>query len=294
MFTLEQLRGFVAVADELHFGRAAERLQMTQPPLSRSIQKLERAVGAHLLERDNRRVELTTAGVVFLGEARRLLGLADSAVEQARRIQAGSAGTVRIGFTAASTFAVLTRLLDLLGSAFPDVHLDLHEMVSGQQVAALLAGELDLGLARPPFDQSTFASHRLQREPLIVAVPAEHGLAQREQSVRPADLAGEPLIMYSPVEARYFYDLLVRLLPVREENVVHSVSQILTMLWLVASGRGIAFVPASAARLGIPGVRFLPLAGLPPTPVELHLLWHREARNPALRAILETLRASLF
>lgn len=294
VFTLEQLRGFVAVADELHFGRAAERLAMTQPPLSRSIQKLERAVGAQLLERDNRRVELTTAGTVFLGEARRLLGLADSAVEQAQRIQAGSAGTVRIGFTAASTFAVLTRLLDLLGSAFPAVHLDLRELVTGQQVAALHAGELDLGLARPPFDQTTFASHRLQREALIVAVPAEHRLARREQPVQPEDVAGEPLIMYSPVEARYFYDLLVRLLPVREENVVHSVSQILTMLWLVASARGIAFVPASAARLGIPGVRYLPLAGLPPTPVELHLIWHRDARNPALGAMLETLRRSKF
>ena len=167
-------------------------------------------------------------------------------------------------------------------------------MVSGQQIAALLAGELDLGLARPPFDQNTFASHLLQREALIVAVPAEHHLAGRERAVHPKDFANEPLIMYSPVEARYFYDLLVRLLPVREENVVHRVSQILTMLWLVASGRGIAFVPASAARLGIPGVRFLPLADLPPTPVELHLLWHRQARNPALRAILETLRQSRF
>lgn len=289
MFTLEQLRGFVAVAEELHFGRAAERLQMTQPPLSRSIQKLERGVGVHLLERDNRNVELTAAGAVFLVEARRLLNLADTAATQARRIQSGSAGTVSIGFTATSTFGILTRLLDFFGSAFPDIHLDLHEMVTREQIAALLARELDLGLARPPFDTSAFASRLLHRETLIVAVPSGHRLAHQPE-VTPNDVANEPLIMYSPVEARYFYDLVVRLIPVADQNVVHSVSQVMTMLWLVASGRGIAFVPQSAARLGIAGVEFLSLSGLPAHPVELHLLWLRDARNPALRAILDSLR----
>jgi len=107
MFTLDQLRGFVAVAEELHFGRAAERLRMTQPPLSRQIQKLERSVGVQLLDRDNRNVELTTAGAAFLIEARRLLGLADGALDHVRRIHAGSAGTVRIGFTATAAFGVL-------------------------------------------------------------------------------------------------------------------------------------------------------------------------------------------
>src|SRR3712207_6915202 len=103
-FTLEQLRGFVAVADELHFGRAAARLKMTQPPLSGQIQKLERVVGAQLLERDNRRVALTAAGQAFLGEARRLLALADTAPEVPRRVSLGSHGAVRIGFTPASTY----------------------------------------------------------------------------------------------------------------------------------------------------------------------------------------------
>ena len=293
MFTLEQLRGFVAVSEELHFGRAAKRLQMTQPPLSRSIQKLERAVGAHLLERDNRNVELTAAGAVFLGEARRLLSLADTAATQARRIQAGSAGSVSIGFTATSTFGILTRLLDLFSSEFPDIHLDLHEMVTREQTAALLARELDLGLARPPFDTTAFASRLLHREALILAVPSGHRLAQQDR-VSPSNVANEPLIMYAPVEARYFYDLVVRLIPVTDENVVHSVSQVMTMLWLVAGGRGIAFVPESAARLGVPEVEFVTLDDLPAHPVELHLLWLREARNPALRAILDALRQADF
>ena len=289
MFTFDQLRGFVAVADELHFGRAAQRLQMTQPPLSRQIQKLERTVGAQLLERDNRKVELTPAGRAFLAEARRLLGLANGALEQARRIQAGSAGTVRIGFTATSAFGVLNRLLDHVQASFPDLHLDLRELVTREQIAALLGGELDLGLARPPFDAGTFASRLLHREALILAVPAGHHLTRLERAVRLEEVGAEPVIMYAPSRARYFYDLVARLATIDQARVVHEVSQILTMLWLVAGARGIAVVPDSARQVGIAGIVFLPLAGLPPTPVELHLVWSRQTRNPAVQAIVDSL-----
>jgi DNA-binding transcriptional LysR family regulator len=287
MFTLDQLRGFVAVAEELHFGRAAERLRMTQPPLSRQIQKLERSVGVQLLERDNRTVALTTAGAAFLVEARRLLGRADGALDHVRRIHAGSAGTVSIGFTATAAFGVLPSLLNRVGAAYPEIDLDLQELVTRDQLDGLVSGELDLGLARPPFDTTTFASRLLHREALLVAVPSTHRLAGPTAPVSPADLANEPLIMHAPTRARYFHDLVVRLLPVADTDVVHSVSQVLTMLCLVAAGRGIAFVPASAARLGIEGVVHRPIAGLPPAPVELHLLWLREASNPALRMLLD-------
>jgi DNA-binding transcriptional LysR family regulator len=290
MFTLEQVRAFVVVAEELHFGRAAERLQMTQPPLSRQIQKLERALGVRLFERDNRRVELTTAGETFLTEARRMLALASGALEQAQRIQAGSAGTVRIGFTAVSTFSVLTSVLNLISEAYPDIHLDLFEMVTGEQISKLIDGELDLGLARPPFDKTAFASRLLYREELLLAVPSGHRLSDLDRPVTAEELVSEPLIMYSAIQARYFYDLVVRLFPITSENVVHTVSQVLTMLWLVAGGRGIAFVPASASRLGITGVTLRSIDGLPANPVELHLLWSREARNPALYAVLDCLR----
>ncbi|SNR23786.1 LysR substrate-binding domain-containing protein [Blastococcus mobilis] len=288
-FTLEQLRGFVAVADELHFGRAAARLKMTQPPLSRQIQKLERVVGAQLLERDNRRVALTAAGQVFLAEARRLLTLADTAPELARRVSSGSRGVVRIGFTAASTYGTLGRLLNEVGRGLPDIDLDLQEMVTREQVAALLNEEVDLGLARPPFDAETFGSRLLLREALLVAVPTGHRLLDLGRDVVPADLANEPVVMHSPTRARYFYDLVVSMVPVASENAVHTVSQVLTMLWLVAAGRGIAFVPASAARLPIEGVEFVHLQTAVPDPVELHLLWVRESRNPALRHVLDLL-----
>ncbi len=218
MFTLDQVRAFVVVAEELHFGRAAERLQMTQPPLSRQIQKLERAVGVRLFERDNRKVELTTAGDTFLIDARRILALASGALQQAQRIQAGSAGTVRIGFTATSTFSVLTSLLNLVSEAYPDIHLDLFEMVTREQISKLIDGELDLGLARPPFDKTAFASRLLYREDLLLAVPSGHRLSHLDRLVSAEDLGNEPLIMYSPAEARYFYDLVVRSVPDRQRE----------------------------------------------------------------------------
>jgi DNA-binding transcriptional LysR family regulator len=289
-YTLEQLRGLVAVAEELHFGRAAARLRMTQPPLSRQIQKLEAAVGAQLLDRDNRRVALTPAGEAFLVEARRILALAEAAPNLARRVSSGSRGVVRIGFTAASTFGVLGRLLNQVARELPEVHLDLAEMVTREQIAALSSEELDLGLARPPFDAETFASRLLYREPLLLAVPAGHRLAALDRPAGAEDIANEPLILHSPQNARYFYDLVVSMVPLAHENVVHSASQILTMLWLVSAGRGIAFVPASATRLGIPDVAYAALATPIREPVELHLLWPRRSGNPALRAVLDVLK----
>lgn len=288
-FTLEQLRCFVAVAEELHFGHAAARLGMTQPPLSRQIQKLERVVEAQLLLRDNRRVTLTAAGEVFLVEARRLLSLADAAPDLARRVSAGSSGLLRIGFTAASTFGILGQVLDELTTHLPGVDIDLAEMVTQEQVAALMNEEIDLGLARPPFDHTRFGSMLLYREGMLVAAPTGHPLLALGHDVTAEDVTSEPVVMHSPTRARYFYDLVARTVPIAPENTVHTVSQVLTMLWLVAAGRGIAFVPASAARQSIDGVGFARLATAVAEPVELHLLWLKESANPALRRTLAVL-----
>ncbi|MFF2031590.1 LysR family transcriptional regulator [Arthrobacter sp. NPDC058192] len=289
MFTFDQLAGFIAVAEELHFGRAAERLNMTQPPLSRQIQKLEKSVGAELLERDNRRVQLTHAGRAFLEEARRLLALAERAPATARRIASGRSGVLRIGFTAASGFSILGPLLEEISAALPDVDIDLQELVTGEQIQALMTGELDLGLARPPFDGEIFDSRLLYREAMVVAVPAGHPLTRLGRDLENADLKDEPLIMHSPLQARYFYDLVVRTLPVQHGNVVHTVSQILTMVSLVAARRGVAFVPRSATALGIDGVEYLQLGGDRGEPVELHAIWSRNVENPALGRLLREL-----
>jgi DNA-binding transcriptional LysR family regulator len=293
MFTFDQLAGFIAVAEELHFGRAAERLNMTQPPLSRQIQKLEKIVGAELLVRDNRKVELTHAGRTFLEEARRLMALAERAPVTARRIASGRSGVLRIGFTAASGFSILGPLLEEVSGILPDVDIDLQELVTREQLNGLLTGELDLGFARPPFDSETFDSHLLYRESMVLAVPSGHPLTLLGRDITAEDFRDEPLIMHSPTQARYFYDLVVRMLPIRHTNVVHTVSQILTMVSLVAAKRGLAFVPHSATLLGIKGVEFLPLEAGRGEHVELHALWNRRITNPALARLLRDLEFAM-
>ncbi|NEE01234.1 LysR family transcriptional regulator [Phytoactinopolyspora halotolerans] len=290
MFTLDQVRGFIAVAEEGHFGRAAERLNMTQPPLSRQIQKLEKAVGTVLLERDNRKVELTPAGAAFLAEAKRLVAASERAPDAARRIAAGMAGQLRIGFTATSSFALLGPLLGRITAELPDVDIELHEMVTSQQVEGLQNGDLDLGLARPPFDMNMFDSHPLLAESLDLAVQQGHDLDVRDGGISADMLRNVPLIMYSPTDARYFYDLAVRLVPFEHRNVVHTVNQILTAVALVAAGRGVAFVPRSARLLGIDGVSYVPIDGLADNVVEIHAVWIRDARNPALARVVHMIR----
>jgi DNA-binding transcriptional LysR family regulator len=299
MFSLDQIVAFVAVAEELHFGRAAERLNMTQPPLSRQIQRLERTVGVTLLDRDNRRVRLTPAGRAFLEESRRLLALVDTAGDLARRVESGAVGTLRLGFTAASAIGLLGPLLQHLSDQLPGVDVILHEQVSADQVDGLLRGELDLGLARPPFDSEALASRVVNREALCAAVPAGHRLTTLGRALRPGDFSNEPIISYNPVQSRYFHELSVRFLTNAHPRIEQQVHQVLTVVLLVAAGRGSALVPAAARTLGVPGVTYLDLvqggseavadAEVPGLPVETHAIWNRDYANPALARVLALL-----
>ena len=286
MFTLDQARAFVAVAEELHFGRAAERLHMTQPPLSRQVQKLEKALDVGLLIRGSRGVTLTAAGTAFLDECRQLLDRADRAPQRARLIDAGQEGLLRLGYTAASSFSILGGLLSALKERAPGVSIELREMVTAQQMEALRTGAIDMGLARPPFPDDDAVSSPLLQEALVVALHHEHPLARRGQPVTAAEMRREPLIMHSTEHARYFRDLVVGLLDVREDQVTHTVSQVLTMMTLVAAGHGCALVPDSAARLGLPKVTLLPLVESPSDVVQLHAMWSRGSTNPALKVVL--------
>jgi DNA-binding transcriptional LysR family regulator len=298
--TLDQVRCFVAVAEELHFGRAAERLAITQPPLSRQIQKLERVVGAQLLERDNRQVRLTEAGAAFLEDCYRLTNTLDQAVAHARRVEGGSAGTLHLGFTAVSAIGVLGPVLVQLSSDLPDVEVILHERVTGAQVEGVSRGEIDLGLARPPFDTSVLSSRVVLREPLRAAVPVGHRLAEKQGPLGPEDFDGLPVISYHPVQARYFHDLTVRYLVNGHPRIKQHVQQILTAVLLVAAGEGVAFVPATAGMLGVAGVVYKPIVDLagahpdsdPARPVELHAIWARGALSPLLRRVLHIVQES--
>ena len=296
VITLDQVRSFVAVAEELHFGRAADRLQMTQPPLSRQIQKLEKSVGVQLLERDNRRVELTGAGVAFLGEAYRMLNLVEGAGDLARRVDAGAAGVVRVGFTAVSAISILGPMLRRLTAELPDVEVLLSERVTSAQVDGIRRGELDVGQARPPFDTTLLSSRVVLREPLMAVVPVGHPLAALDRPLTPQDFEGQAVIGYHPEQSRYFHELSVRFLANAHPRIEQRVHQVLTAILLVAADRGLALAPASATSLQIEGVVFRELAhgggdtrldADPERPVELHAIWARGGVTPVVRRVLD-------
>jgi DNA-binding transcriptional LysR family regulator len=284
MFELSQLRSFVAAAEELHFGRAAARLNLTQPPLSRQIQLLEHILEVRLFDRTSRSVQLTRAGQNFLPEARRLLRFADAAALAARRTARGEAGSVSLGFTAVSGYEFLPRLITLFRAEAPDIDLVLREMVSADQIEALTSGRIDIGLIRAPFDRREFNSFCVVREPLVLAAPVDHRLASAAD-VALEDLDREPFIAYSPYEARYFYDLLATSFGEAgiQPSYVQFISQIHSVLGLVRAGLGLALVPASAANLRFDGVVLRPMHTK--RLAELHMAWRRQNTDPAIETL---------
>lgn len=290
MFELSHLRCFVAVAEELHFGRAAARLNLTQPPLSRQIQLLEHALDVRLLERTSRSVSLTRAGHGFLPEARRLLRLAEGAALAARRTASGDEGSITLGFTAASGYDFLPRLIKAFRSAAPGIDLVLKEMVSTDQFESLAAGLIDVGLVRPTFNRREVTSLCVVREPLLLAAPEGHPLAAVAE-VQLADLDRQPMVTYSPYEARYFYDLLATLFASAAitPRYVQHISQVHSIMGLVKAGIGLALVPRAARNLGFEGVVLRPLALDASPVVELHAIWRPTNTNPAIATLRDML-----
>jgi DNA-binding transcriptional LysR family regulator len=290
-FELRQLRCFVAAAEELHFGRAAARMNMTQPPLSRQIQLLEHVLGVKLLDRTSRAVKLTPAGRVFLLEARRILRLTESAALATRRIASGEAGTIALGFTAASGYSFLPRLLLHRASHAPNIDVVLKEMVSAEQMESLLTGRIDVGLLRPPIGRGEFTVLKVAEERLVAALPVGDSRLV-EATLTLTDFDRRPLIMYSAEGSRYFHDMLDELF--EAEGVapiaIQSLSQIHSMLALVRAGIGAALVPEAAQSLHFDDVHFRPVETDPLAPVELYAAWRSDNDNPALGAFLDLLR----
>ncbi|WP_082439629.1 MULTISPECIES: LysR substrate-binding domain-containing protein [unclassified Massilia] len=267
MFELTQLRCFVAVAEELNFSRAAERLGMTQPPLSRQIRLLEHHVGAQLLERNSRMVRLTSAGKSFFNEATRILRISEEAAFSARRAAKGEQGTLAIGFTSASGYSLLPEVVQRLRERSPGISLTLKELVSTAQVEALNAGELDLGLMRPHTVNGELESVLLATESLMLAI-RERDAGQWPLEPSFQDLHGKPFIMYSPYEARPFYQMLSERFAsagVAPEFVEH-IGQVHTMLALVRAGVGVALIAEGAARLKFDGIV---MRKIPTAPVQM-------------------------
>ncbi|MFC7621354.1 LysR substrate-binding domain-containing protein [Microlunatus sp. GCM10028923] len=286
-YSLAQLRGFVAVAEELHFGRAAERLAMTQPPLTRQIQALERALQVRLFDRSPRGVSLTAAGRTFLADARRVLTLVEAAPESARRVAAGQAGTLRLGFTAIGAYAVLGDMLTLLTRVLPGVSVALDEQTSEVQFPALISGTLDLGLVRPPVPDD-LASVPIHSEQLVLAVPDRHPLASGDGPARLADVAAD-YIGYSPEGSRYLHDVCAALVGMQDFLRAQIASQVPTMLALVRAGRGFALVPRSCTAMRVEGVVFRELAEADARTVSLHACWNPASTNPVLERLVPEL-----
>jgi len=242
---LWQLRYFIAVADRLHFGRAAEALHISQPPLSRAIRALETRLGVALFARSRRRVELTAEGGRLIEEARRLLGQLERAVLEVRGMASGEQGRLRIGFVSLADYGVLPGLLKRFKAARPGVALALREMLSPEQATALGAGELDFGLLVPPVAGEAGLEHLVvQRERFVAALPSRHRLARAAGRLAVSDLAREPFVMVPREIAPGLYDI-VRGLAARAGiplNVAQEAIQMQTVVSLVSSGLGVAIV----------------------------------------------------
>jgi DNA-binding transcriptional LysR family regulator len=291
VFTLDQLQDFIAVAEEKSFGKAAKRLQMTQPPLSRQIQRLERTIGFAVFTRTSRSVNLTPAGSVFLEEARRIIRLAEAAPLRAHRVALGSAGRVKVGFTAVAALNVFGEWIKHLHEKHPDIDIDLTEMVTSAQIDALQANELDVGLIRGAANSTVLESLLVHAEPLVVALPTTHQLAGLGRKPTLAEIAEFPIVTYGPDPSRYFHELVVStfhgagLAPYYAQYV----TQVSSQLVLVEAGIGISLVPRSASRLNPRSIAFLEVEDMPDNQVELHGAWRRDSRNPVMPAVLAAL-----
>ncbi|WP_321818235.1 MULTISPECIES: LysR family transcriptional regulator [unclassified Paraburkholderia] len=279
---LNHLRCFVAVAEELHFGRAAARLFMTQPPLSRQIHLLEEALGLVLFERNSRSVKLTEAGRVYYDDALRILRLADQAADSARRVARGDAGQVTVGFTAVSGYQMVPALLSAASEALPGITVVLREMVSLAQTRSLETRAIDLGIMRAQFASPGIACRLLRREPLMAAIPATHRLAKR-RTIAARDLEDEAFVMYSPDGGKYFHDRIAGLFNAAGVRVRHVqfIDQTHSIVALVRAGLGVAIVPASAQELGFRDVQFHPL-WTADAHADLDLAWSEEQNTPAV------------
>ncbi len=288
---LRQLRYFAAVAQELHFGRAAERLHMAQPPLSQAIRQLEAELGVTLLRRTTRRVELTEAGRAYLDRAQAILAEVDDAARHARRVAAGAVGHLTLGCVGSATYSLLPALSRHLATELPGVHFSFRgEMLAPDQAQALRAGAIDVALLRPPAAASDLAVHTLRRDRLVVALPAEHPLGAKA-TVRAADLSEVDLIMHSADHHSVMYDVVLGLL--RDAGVTprirHEVGETSTLITLVAGGLGAAVVPEPVTALALDGVLYRPLIR-PAASVELAVAHRADRDEPHLSRTVEVIR----
>jgi len=287
---LRQLRYFVAVAEELHFRRAAARLHISQPPLSQQIARLEEELGFTLLVRTRRRVELTPAGAAFLRDARSLLAELETAVSTARRVQCGEAGVLRVGFVGSALLSTVPGTVQRFRRTRPGVEIELRERSTTEQLRALQSGTIDVGLVRPPIDtDEDLRIEPVLRERTIAALGVGHPLTELRR-IPLRRLAAQPLVLFPRAQAPGYHDLLIGRLAATGESptVVQYAPEMLTIIGLVAAGIGVSPVPASIAHLALDGVAYRALNGAPDA--ELVAVTRAQDDSPLVRAFVTEAR----
>ncbi|MDQ9169928.1 LysR substrate-binding domain-containing protein [Oxalobacteraceae bacterium R-40] len=291
---LRQLRYFVAVADEMHFGRAAARLHMTQPPLSQAIQALEASLGARLFHRSKRSISLTAAGAALLPEAKRLLAQAQLLPELARRAAAGEAGRLSLAFVSTADYSILPPVLREFRERYPQVQLDLREATSDVQLEELAQGRIDAGLLILPLpDKSKTELNCLKvlSEPLVLAAPTGSKAIHGKDAVSLKAVSELPLLIFPRRIAPAFHDAILACF--RDHGLTPLIGQeaiqMQTIIGLVSAGMGIALVPQSVSNLKRPGVEYRALKEKTPV-IDTGLTWRRDNDSPVLHAFLKLLR----
>ena len=285
---LKELRYFDAVAETCHFGKAAERLHLAQPALSQAIRRLERELGVVLLARTTRQVGLTPAGEFFHRETRRLLADLDASVAGVRSIAEGRSGLLRVGFTGTSAFTQLSRISRLMRAALPAVVLDVQtDLLTPAQVERLLDGRLDLGVLRGPVNETGIETRTLQREPLVLALPADHRLAL-EPALEVADVAAEDFVAYSDDRSAVNEVVLATCRAAGFSPIVsHRAPSTAALLALVGARLGVALVPESVRSMQLAGVVFRDVTGA--HTIDLSLAWLSAGMSPLVAGALDVL-----
>lgn len=286
------LRYFLVLAEELHFGRAAQRLAMTQPPLSLNIQQLETSVGARLFIRNSRGVRLTAAGQAFVPAARTLLEQADQAAREAREVAQGVAGSLQIGFAGTVLYRGLPQILKDFTARHPRMRLVLRELSSSDQLIDLMHERLDLGFVHTTHVPAGFSQILVSSQSFVACLPAGHTLARRRR-LSLAALRGEPFAMVSRAVSPDYHDRFLGLCADAgfSPEIRYELRHWLSVVSLVSQGLGVALVPAALRRVGLPGAVFVSLNADTP-PYETHCLWRTGRDQAALGAFLAIVRAS--
>ena len=285
---LRHLRYFIAVAEELHFTKAAERLHIAQPPLSQQIQQLEAELGVKLFERKTKRqVQLTEAGKVFLQEAYQLLVQLETAVALTQKTGRGETGQLRIGFTSLVIYDLLPLILQQFREQFLEVELVLLELTTSKQEQALRDSLIHVGFAHPPLEDDTLSYKCIHSETLVVALSSTHSLAQKE-CICVQSLLSEPLIMFPRYLAPGLYDRIMSLFQQRnfKPNITQEAIQMQTIIGLVSAGMGVAITPSSLQNLQRSGVVYRPILEEVPV-IETAIIWQQNNLTPIVENFLQ-------